>query len=142
MMTPRQRKTWAAYLKQAGISFNFFSANLAREQNVAEQADEYSTSEEDEYSIGEEDDSAIEEETFAKIGSAEQSTDTGCETDLQSQEGDEDIKILTVEELENIFLSHAPENLGLTLRPWLARILFANICRCRRQDASWVGWLS
>src|SRR4051812_12473336 len=37
MMTYKQRKAWANYLKGAGISYKFFSAQLAKEQIEAEE---------------------------------------------------------------------------------------------------------
>ncbi|RFU72309.1 gtp-binding, hsr-1 related [Trichoderma arundinaceum] len=106
MMTTKQRKLWGKHLREAGIAYKFFSAQLAKELNEAREDEEYSTDEEEEAgpsskqaeqgeaeNEGEEDDAAEAEE--------------GESSEKKSEE-DEDTQILTVEELEEIFLKYAP----------------------------------
>jgi large subunit GTPase 1 len=115
MMTLMQRRLWAKHLKQAGIAFKFFSAHLAKEMNEARDREEEeaggayvpppvastragkqpatadSDSEDD---SEEESDEESDEELGGHSGGAEVESD--------------DTEILTVEELEEIFLRYAP----------------------------------
>lgn len=108
MMTTRQRRSWAKYLRETGIAFRFFSAHLAKEANEARDQED---SEEDAYkppSSGKK--AAVEEEE-----DEDSEDDSSDEDDNQPTTGgvsvdQEDTEILTVEELEDIFLSHAPTN--------------------------------
>ncbi|KAK5993328.1 Large subunit GTPase 1 [Cladobotryum mycophilum] len=120
MMSTSQRSAWAKHLKEAGISYKFFSAQLAKE---ALEEEEQSDDEEPQpsYSKQEGKQPATEEES-----EEDESEDDGgveAEEGEEGEEGDEvyeeegeevdeeedaDTQILTVEELENIFLQHAP----------------------------------
>ncbi|KAK4453789.1 large subunit GTPase 1 [Podospora aff. communis PSN243] len=107
MMTYRQRKTWASYLKGAGIPYKFFSAHLAKEQIEAEElaaeGGDGSTA-----SPGRRPSAEIAEE--AGSSSEEESSDE------ESEEGDDDedvdTQILTCEELEKILLRYMPKDAG------------------------------
>lgn len=115
MMTDKQRRLWASYLKKAGIAYKFFSAHLAKEALEAEDdsddegpqasssqkqpAKEESSSEEEDDEESSEDDN----EDHAAQGSKDASPDLT----------EEDLRILTVEELEEVFLSHSPTNPGM-----------------------------
>jgi large subunit GTPase 1 len=120
MMTTRQRKAWAKYLKEAGISYRFFSASLAKESIEARDLE-----------FGDED---SEEENHAESSSStragKQADDGGApiaegesddsedgeseKEELGEEEEGDETRILTVEELEDIFLSYAPESQGKT----------------------------
>lgn len=117
MMTYKQRKAWASYLKGAKIAYRFFSAQLAKEYNELREGDE---SDEDTPSTsykrtGE---PSADEDEDAQDESGESTRDEEAEREAQStedgydahEEDDEDTRILTVEELEGIFLQHAPDN--------------------------------
>ncbi|KAK2594921.1 hypothetical protein QQS21_007369 [Conoideocrella luteorostrata] len=107
MMTLAQRRTWAKHLTKAGIAYKFFSAQLAKEMNEAR--DQESDSEDDvpqpsssSRSTGKQparDEGSSEEE--------ESEDDGGAQTAANEVE---DTQILTVEELEGIFLQHAPKD--------------------------------
>ncbi|POR37039.1 Large subunit GTPase 1 [Tolypocladium paradoxum] len=104
MMTLRQRKSWAKHLKQAGIAYRFFSAQLAKELNELRDRDSESDEEPRPSSsrrVGKQ--PATEQDS----SSEEESEDDG---DVEAGDDDEDTQILTVEELEDIFLRHAPED--------------------------------
>lgn len=117
MMTYKQRKAWASYLKGAKIAYRFFSAQLAKEYNELREGDESdedapSTSykrtgepsaDEDEDTQDESGETAGDEELERKAQAAEDGSEA-------HEEDDEDTRILTVEELESIFLQHAPDN--------------------------------
>lgn len=97
MLTKAQRQVWAEYFTDAGIAYKFFSASLAKELNEARDLDE-----EEEDSSEEEDDDNSE----------------GDKGDLDNEE-DESTRILTVDELEALFLEHAPDNIGMyVLQLW------------------------
>ena len=109
MMTPTQRKAWAKHLREAGISYKFFSAQLAKE--LIEAREEASDSDEDPKTLLSERQAekqpAKEEELRpdeAELG--------GATLTEEAEEAEEDTQILTVEELEEIFLSYAPKDRG------------------------------
>ena len=96
MLAESQRKAWAVYLKEAGIAFKFFSAFMAQESNEAQESDDEEDEEEEE-----------EEEKIVIEGEEEEG-----ESEEEVIEEDEDTKILTVQELEALFLAHAPKSDG------------------------------
>jgi large subunit GTPase 1 len=108
MLTTEQRQYWADYFEAAGIAYKFFSASLAKEMNEAR---EFSDSEEEEGSSDEGEDPG------AKLaGKAKQLDISDSEEEEDDEEAeDESTRILTVDELEALFLLHAPDNLGKLL---------------------------
>lgn len=104
MMTYKQRKMWADYLKGANIAFKFFSAQLAKEMlEAVEQEDE---AEPQSVSEGK------------KPATEPEGGEEAAEQKPQHEEEDDDTRILTVDELEDILLQYAPEDVGK----------FINIC--------------
>ncbi|OAA40283.1 GTP-binding domain, HSR1-related protein [Metarhizium rileyi] len=103
MMTMAQRKAWAKHLKEAGIAYKFFSAQLAKELNEAR--DEESESE-DELQI-KSSRSAGKQPVREEDDEEGESDDGGALTGVEEEE---DTQILTVEELEDIFLKHSPKD--------------------------------
>lgn len=101
MMTYRQRKMWADYLKGQNISYRFFSAQLAKEMLDA-------IGEEDEDEEDEEDTEGV--DASSSIPAAE--TNARAKVGEGGEEEDEDTKILSCEELEQILLQYAPEDAG------------------------------
>ncbi|KAI2463456.1 P-loop containing nucleoside triphosphate hydrolase protein [Annulohypoxylon bovei var. microspora] len=104
MMTTNQRKVWAKYFKEKRIAYRFFSASLAKELN-----DERDLADEpEEPLIGE----SANPKTIQRSKSDSSSEDESDEDEEDSgvalgQDLDDDTRILTVEELEDIFLKHA-----------------------------------
>jgi large subunit GTPase 1 len=100
MLTQKQRKAWASHLKEAKIAFKFFSARLATEANEVDSDDE--------------------PEASSPKRPAEQAAAEGASLGDEKDDGivpavpldEEDTKILTIEELEGIFLRHSPTNAG------------------------------
>lgn len=111
MLTLEQRQTWADYFEAAGISYKFFSAHLAKEMNEARDEEE-GEEEEDE----EEEKDELEASTSEVVKKAEkleiEDDEDSVEEEDDEEEEDESTRILTVDELEALFLLHAPENLG------------------------------
>jgi len=120
MMTLEQRQAWADYFAEAGINYKFFSAELAKEMNEARALEEDESGEEfDQDDVEEEtdperddlaeraekidiQDSGDEESDYEKTGSAQK-------PGVQLSDEEERIRILTTDELEALFLEHAPE---------------------------------
>lgn len=108
MMTYAQRKAWANHLKGAKIAYRFFSAQLAKEYNELREDEESDQS----------DDVAEPSSSKAVAKAADEDAQDDEETARTSQnasaealeEDDEDTRILTVDELEGIFLQHSPDN--------------------------------
>lgn len=116
MLTLEQRHTWADYFEAAGIKYKFFSAHLAREMNEAR---EFSDSdEEDEEEDGVEVNPGKAASGFKLVAkTVKLDIKDGEEESEKDEEEDnadekEPTRILTVDELEALFLKHAPDNLG------------------------------
>lgn len=108
MMTYNQRKAWSSYLKGAGISYKFFSAQLAKEQIEADEL-EQNSEEEDEESEAE-GSSQPKGKAPAAEEEGESSEEESSEDDSEDEEEeDADTRILTIGELESIFLKYAPQ---------------------------------
>jgi len=103
MMAIEQRKAWADYFEKEGVSYRFFSAVLAREsleaQEEEHESDFQDAEEEGEEKTAEKKDDALEEET-ATLEPGQ---------DGLAQEDDPRIRIITLDELEAIFLENSPE---------------------------------
>jgi large subunit GTPase 1 len=109
MLTVEQRRLWADYFDQAGVRFQFFSAELAKEMILAQakeegesDASEGDNSEPDESEDGEDD----EEDMSSDDDESQRSTEEPSH--LVPRGTDERTRILTTEELEALFLHHAP----------------------------------
>ncbi|KAL2760768.1 hypothetical protein ACRALDRAFT_1038299 [Sodiomyces alcalophilus JCM 7366] len=142
MMTDSQRLAWAKYLKKAGIAYKFFSASLARELLEAEEQDDddapfahaqsggsqtqrrdVSSEEEEE----EEDDSEEESSASADGDDVGDKKKTHEKFSSQVEETEYDTRILTVEELEEIFLSHAPADVGEDRKMQVGLVGYPNV---------------
>lgn len=114
MMSYSQRREWAKYLNGAKIAHKFFSAHLAKEMNEARVTEEESGEEDGAEGSAADGGSASLERKGAD--EADEGDETGKDVDSGEKENaeDEDLdtRIITVEELEEIFLKHAPENKG------------------------------
>lgn len=115
MLTLEQRQTWADYFEAAGVSYKFFSASLAKEMNEARDLEE--ESEEDEEENHAKASTRKLQEKAAALGladndEAEDEEESEEDDDDESEEEEEEsTRILTVDELEELFLLHAPNNL-------------------------------
>jgi len=122
MLTLEQRQAWADYFQEAGIAYKFFSASLAKELNEArdleEESEEESEDEEQKKAVAFasklaekakalniEDDEEEDEEQEAEEEEAD-------EESFEEDGEDESTRILTVDELEALFLLLAPDHLG------------------------------
>ncbi|TVY83437.1 Large subunit GTPase [Lachnellula suecica] len=107
MLTLEQRQAWADYFEEAGIAYKFFSASLAKEMNELRDFD----SEEDEDDEEEEDNAEAPAASGSKLAEKAQKLD--LEDDVaevdEAELEEESTRILTVDELEALFLLHAPE---------------------------------
>ena len=125
MMTLEQREAWADYFEQAGINYKFFSASLAKQRNEALELGEGPDGEDgymhedevqetldgDENKLAQEarkmeiQDSNEEDEEWA----SEEEVDVEDDIDGVAISSDQRTRILTVDELEALFLENAPE---------------------------------
>ncbi|PWI69679.1 hypothetical protein PCL_00591 [Purpureocillium lilacinum] len=125
MMTLRQRRAWAKYLTKAGIAYRFFSAQLAKELNEARERDSDSDEEPTpapQPSKKEGKQPARDEDTDESDEEEESEEEGGVDTD-----GDVDTQILTVEELEDIFLQHAPADAGADHKLQVGLVGYPNV---------------
>ncbi|KAK4204266.1 putative GTP-binding protein [Triangularia verruculosa] len=107
MMTPRQRKMWAEYLKGQKIAFRFFSAHLAKEALEALEEEEEEEEDEEENAASSSKKPVVEAKEEAEEETKEEEN---AEDENQEGEDDEDTRILTVDELEDILLELEPAN--------------------------------
>ena len=97
MMSATQRKYWADYFDENNVSYRFFSAHMAKEILEQEEEDEAAEAENDE----EVEESEEEEEVEELAEQAEK-------LDIEEEEEDPRIRIITIDELEAIFLDNTP----------------------------------
>lgn len=114
MLTLEQRQTWADYFEAAGISYKFFSASLAKEMNDARDLEEDVESEDDEdfpptKATGST--LPVKAKDFDLSDEEEEDSDKDVDSDVE----EESTRILTVDELEALFLEHAPDIQGIFL---------------------------
>lgn len=127
MMTEKQRQAWATYFQDEVINFRFFSAELAKDANLAREGDAIPS---DDSENVEEHDASDEESEDTEIAQEAEKIHIGGEADVEedwtSEEEDDDTedetmdtkhrldhsdatRILTTDELEALFLEHAPK---------------------------------
>ena len=121
MLTLEMRQAWADYFVEKGINYKFFSAELAKELNEARQLEDAEEEDDsDDYSDEDEDaeeESESEGEELAKEAEKVKIQDKQEEKEQQPEETapvelteeEERVRILTTDELEALFLAHAPE---------------------------------
>ncbi|KAL8855156.1 MAG: hypothetical protein Q9221_000062 [Calogaya cf. arnoldii] len=114
MMTLRQREAWADYFERTGINYKFFSASLAKARNEELDAEDGeiedgASPDEPEDAIPPEADKLAEEAAKLDVQDEQDDDDQwASEADLED-ENDQRTRILTVDELEALFLENAPE---------------------------------
>ncbi|KAF4992532.1 hypothetical protein FGRMN_7094 [Fusarium graminum] len=131
MMTPKQRKAWAKHLKEAGIAYRFFSAELAKAENEARDlADEESPAGPSSETVEEEQgEGSVQQEQEGAPLTEEPAQETEIDREAKAAEEDDDIdtQILTVEELEDIFLKHAPADAGADYKLQVGLVGYPNV---------------
>ena len=148
MLTLEQRQAWADYFEAAGIQYKFFSAHLAKEANETR---EFSDSEDEEEE--EEDVEANPGKAASGARLAEKTAKLEIEDDKESEENEEEeededeeesTRILTVDELEALFLKHAPDNQGKHPLPWTQKHTNDPRLRLResKKDTNRSSWIS
>lgn len=98
MLTEKQRQAWAKHLRERKIAFKFFSAHLAAEANEADSDSE--------------DEIVPPPSKAAGKKAAEDDSENDEDEDGGVELAEDDTRILTIEELEDIFLRHAPDDAG------------------------------
>jgi large subunit GTPase 1 len=111
MMTLEQRETWASYFESQSINYKFFSASLAKARNEArdlEDSEQEETTQPEASSDGDQLASGTKIDLQEQNDEEDQWIDEDRLDDLQN-EGDQRTRILTVDELEALFLANSPE---------------------------------
>ncbi|KAF1837884.1 nucleolar GTP-binding protein 2 [Decorospora gaudefroyi] len=130
MMTLEQRQAWADYFIEAGINYKFFSAELAKEMNEAralveasdesdgsDGSDDYVDQDDVEEEIDSEGDVLAKESEKIDLQDKQEEKEQWVDeetVDVPSEsrsaaDGDERTRILTTDDLEALFLEHAPD---------------------------------
>lgn len=111
MMTLEQRESWADYFERAGINYKFFSASLAKAMNdAADFEDEPPMAKVANENEKDDVEDRLAEEA-SKLDLQDEEDDDEQWASEEELEGDEEqrTKILTVDELEALFLENAPK---------------------------------
>ena len=113
MMTSQQREAWADYFEKVGINYKFFSASLAKEMNEAMDLAEEPA--EDDPGLAHRAKKDIENDKLGKethkmdVHDAEEDDEQWASEEELDGEIDQRTRILTVDELEALFLENAPK---------------------------------
>lgn len=117
MLTEEQRQAWADYFEEARIAYRFFSASLAKAMNEAREFDEEEKEVEDDDEESDDhpdvEEQALTEETGNNVIEDEAPSEGDEEHEFGKSAEDDRTRILTVDELEELFLQHAPETKGV-----------------------------
>lgn len=144
MLTMEQRQAWAGYFEDAGIAYKFFSASLAKEMNETREFDD-SDEEEAPETIRALDGKLAAKTKQMNLKDEEEEDDDSSTEEEDDYSEDERTRILTVDELEALFLDHAPENLGKHLC-FCSSKSYTNASRLyirhSQEDANRPGWVS
>ena len=115
MMTLPQREAWADYFEEAGVNYKFFSASLAKALNEATDMEDSvddeitpSPSQPESKHTNDANRLAKEAEKLDLQDTVEDAEEWFSEEDLE-EDKDQRTRILTVGELEELFLENAPE---------------------------------
>ncbi|QDS70345.1 hypothetical protein FKW77_008861 [Venturia effusa] len=112
MMTLEQRLAWADYFEGAGVNYKFFSAALAKELNEARDLSGSEEEDEEEEQEDEEEDESEDENRLSAKAKSLSMKDHRVHDNLTEQAAELDeserTRILTTDELESLFLQHAP----------------------------------
>ena len=118
MMTLGQRTAWADYFEKVGINYKFFSAALAKEINEARDLEDGSMREDGDL-LAEEDIGEVVEDHEDRLVDDTKKIDIqdhkaeedewASEEEVDTDDEDQRTRILTVDELEELFLENAPE---------------------------------
>ncbi len=116
MMTLRQREAWADYFEKTSINYKFFSASLAKARNENLDAEDEDEKTEKDAFLGEaqdaippEADRLAEEAAKLDVQDEHDLDDEWASEEELSNEDDQRTRILTVDELEALFLKNAPQ---------------------------------
>ncbi|KAI1776463.1 P-loop containing nucleoside triphosphate hydrolase protein [Hypoxylon cercidicola] len=104
MMTTNQRKAWATYFKEKRVAYRFFSASLAKQLNEERDLEDEPEEPLNGSSANPKTQHRTDSDSASEDESEEDAEDSGVSL---SHDVDDDTRILTVEELEDIFLQHA-----------------------------------
>lgn len=111
MMTLEQRESWADYFERAGINYKFFSASLAKAMNDAADFEDGSpmakvANEEEKHDV---EDRLAEEASKLDLQDEEDDDEQWASEEELEGDVEQRTKILTVDELEALFLENAPK---------------------------------
>ena len=115
MMNLGQREAWADYFEKVGINYKFFSASLAKAMNEAmdleQDLGEDSTimAQEDVKEVVDQNEDKLAKAKKLQVQEEEENEEEWASEEELDEEVDQRTRILTVDELEALFLENAPE---------------------------------
>ena len=136
MMTEKQRQAWANSFEEMGINFRFFSAHLAKEMNEGKDALEDLEEREEEQIINEDvpekelrenvQDMNLKEHEEQEWSSEEEGESEASEHDSSEPPTDR-TRILTVDELEALFLENIPSDSTVDRKTTIGLVGYPNV---------------
>ena len=140
MMTEEQRLTWAEYFEEAGINYRFFSAHLAKELIEGRDAEDVlanqdatkpSSTTEAKKSLVEtvQDMNFVDQQAEDNVDGEDEWTDDETENPegASSHSPSSKTKILTVEELEDLFLENVPADAAADRKTTIGLVGYPNV---------------
>ena len=135
MMTPDQRIAWAQYFEEKGINYRFFSAHLAKEMNEGRDAMEEIEERQEQQLLneGKPEKSLINTVEDLNLKEQEQEESSSDEEGSAASEDDssaashERTRILTVDELESLFLENLPSDATSDRKTTIGLVGYPNV---------------
>ncbi|RMZ83805.1 hypothetical protein DV738_g863, partial [Chaetothyriales sp. CBS 135597] len=116
MMTEEQRRAWARYFEEKGINYRFFSAHLAKEMNEGrlDGLDGFDERQDEQSTVNDRPENSL-AKTVEDLSLQQDEEDEDEWSSEEDEEGESDAphdstRILTVDELETLFLENVPED--------------------------------
>ena len=135
MMTLKQRDAWATYFESKGINYKFFSAALAKELNESRTLG-LDEDDEEEQTLGSDVPDSDIAKDVEKLDIEDAATEQVENENDHPLSVDQRTRILTVDELEDLFLEHAPEVEGTSISLKRHQYHSLTITRWRRRSAA------
>ena len=141
MMTEGQRATWADYFESKGINYKFFSAHLAKEMLEGRDAEDELEERQREQTTNRDVPEKVLVQNVQDLNlkeieeDEEESEDNSSEEDDESEDSDHNpqsssldrTRILTVDELENLFIENSPTDLANNRKTTIGLVGYPNV---------------
>ena len=135
MMTKQQREAWANYFLEKQINYKFFSASLAKELNEGKDALDELVERETRQTVQQDEPAKEMVKDVQDLNlqqqedkqDAEDDEDVSRDSEEDAEEDDEKVRILTVDELEALFLANIPPDSNPDRKTTIGLVGYPNV---------------